>query len=60
MIVTSVQHIVDFIRNDVRMKIYKTIQDPVTMKETVACEIYTIKGVVEKSEDKGLTIDKKV
>jgi hypothetical protein len=42
------------------MKIYKTIQDPVTMKETVACEIYTIKGVVEKSEDKGLTIDKKV
>ncbi len=60
MIVTSVQNVVDFVRDDLRMKIYKTIQDPVTMKEIVACEIYTIKGVIENNNDKGLTIDKKV
>ena len=60
MIVTSVQHLVDYVRDSFRTRVYKTIQDPVTMKEVVTCEVYTIKGVVEKFEDKVNKIDKKV
>ncbi len=60
MIVTSVQTVVGVIQDDLRIKVYKTIQDPVTMKEVVACEIYTVKGVIENTNDRGLIIDKKV
>jgi len=60
MIVTSVQHLIDYVRDNFRIRTYKTIQDPKTMKEVVTCEIYTVKGVVEKVEDRPNKIDKKV
>ena len=60
MIVSSIQHIVNYVRDDFRIKVYKTLQDPVTMKEVVTCEVYTQKGVVEKTPNKGVEIDKKV
>ena len=60
MIVESIQHIVNYVRDDFRIKVYKTLQDPVTMKEVVTCEVYTQKGVVEKTPDKGTVIDSKI
>ena len=60
MIVTNVQHLVNYVRDNYRTLIYKTLQDPVTMKEYVTCEIYTKKGIVEKTPDKGNQVDKKV
>jgi hypothetical protein len=60
MIVTSVQRVFNIIQDVVRTKVYKTVRDPVTMKEIVACEIYNVKGVIENNNDRGITIDKKV
>ena len=60
MIVTSVQHLVDYVRENFRTRIYRTIQDPVTNKEIVTCEVYTIKGKVEHVRDKGHQVDKKI
>ena len=60
MIVTSVQHLVDYVRGSFRTRIYRTIQDPMTNKEIVTCEVYTVKGKVEHVPDKGHTIDKKI
>ena len=60
MIVTKMESLVDYIRNNMRIRIFKTLQDPVTMKETLTCEVYTKKGVVEKLPDKGNDVDRKV
>ncbi len=60
MIVTSVQRVFDVIQDSIRIKVYKTIQDPVTMKKVVTYEIYTVKGVIENNNNRGITIDKKV
>lgn len=57
MIITSVQHIVDYVRDNLRTRIYRTVNDPVTMKEYVTCEVYTVKGIIDKSPDKGNEID---
>ena len=60
MIVTSVQHVVDKMRDDTRTRIYRTLVDPVTRKEQHECEMYTIRGVMEVINRKGTHIDKKV
>lgn len=61
MIVTSIQHILDYVGNDSRMRIYKTFQDTKTMKEHITCEVYTHRGVVvDEMPEKGKDIDKKV
>lgn len=60
MIVTSVQHIVEYVRDAFRTRIYKTINDPVTMKEIVTCEVYTQKASMVNDDTKGKNIDKKV
>jgi hypothetical protein len=36
------------------------MQDPITMKEVLECEVYTKKGVVEKMPEVGNEVDKKV
>ena len=59
MIVESIQHLVNYVRDSYQTKIYKTLQDPVTMKEIVICEVYTQHGTIEKSPDKGTVIDTK-
>jgi hypothetical protein len=58
MIVTSVQRIVSSMRDSFQTRVYKAIQDPVTMKEYVTCEVYTQRGVVEKTPEKGRNVDK--
>ena len=58
MIVTSVQRIVSSMRDSFQTRVYKAIQDPVTMKEYVTCEVYTHRGVVEKPPEKGRNVDK--
>jgi hypothetical protein len=58
MIVTSIQRIVSSMRDSFQTRVYKAIQDPVTMKEYVTCEVYTQRGVVEKPPDKGHNVDK--
>lgn len=60
MIVTAIQHVVDYVRDNFKTRVYKSMQDPVTMKEIVTCEIYTSKGVVANTDDKGQSIDKKI
>lgn len=60
MIVTKIESLVDYIRNDMRIRIFKTMQDPITMKEVLECEVYTKKGVVEKMPEVGNEVDKKV
>lgn len=59
MIVEKIQSVVDYVRGEMRTKIYKTLQDPATLKEYVVCEIYTKKGAIEKLPDKGVNIDNK-
>jgi len=59
MIVTGIQHVVNYIRDSLQTKVYKTLQDPATGKQVVTCEVYTKRGVVEKTPDKGNNIDKK-
>jgi hypothetical protein len=59
MIVTSVQHLVNYVRDSIQTRIYKTIQNPVTGKKVITCEVYTRHGVVERTPDKGNSIDKK-
>ncbi len=58
MIVTGIQHVVNYLRDSFQTKVYKTLRDPATMKEIVVCEVYTRRGVIEKIEDKGQNIDK--
>jgi hypothetical protein len=58
MIVTSIQRIVSYVNDSFQTRVYKAIQDPVTMKEYVTCEVYTQRGVVEKPPDKGHNVDK--
>ena len=58
MIVQKIETLVDFVRGEMRTKIYKTLQDPVTLKEYVNCEIYTKNGVLEKIPDKGQSVDR--
>ena len=60
MIVTAIQHVVDYVHDNFQTRIYKTLQDPVTTKEIVTCEIYTSKGVIDNTDDKGKQIDKMV
>ena len=60
MIVTKVESLVDYVRNDMRIKMFRTLQDPITMKEVFECEVYTKKGVVEKMPEVGNEVDKKV
>ena len=60
MIIKSIQHILDFVGDNSRMRIYKTIQDTKTMKEHITCEVYTYKGIVYNFLEKGQEIDKKV
>lgn len=60
MIVTSIQHVVDYVRDNIQTRVYKSLQDPVTHKEIVTCEVYTSKGVIENTDDKGKHIDKKI
>lgn len=57
MIVEKIQSLVDYVRGEMRTKIYKTLQDPVTLKEYVTCEIYTKKGTIDKLPEKGSNID---
>ena len=58
MIVTSIQRIVSYVNDSFQTRVYKAIQDPVTMKEYVTCEVYTQQGVVEKPNNKGQNVDK--
>jgi hypothetical protein len=60
MIVESIQHVVNNVKDSYQTKIYKTLEDPVTMQSIVACEIYTRNATVEKMPDKGSIVDKKV
>lgn len=60
MIVTAIQRIVDTVRDNFQTRVYKSLQDPVTMKEIVICEVYTSKGVATNTDDKGKHIDKKI
>jgi hypothetical protein len=60
MIVTGIQHVVNYVRDNFQTRVYKTLQDPVTSKEIVICEVYTSKGVIENSNDKGKHIDKEI
>ena len=60
MIVLSIQHVVNYVLDNFRVRVYKTLQDTVTMKEIVVCEVYTYKGTVERTEFKGRDIDQEV
>ena len=60
MIVTAIQHVVDYVRDNFQTRVYKSLQDPVTRKEIVTCEFYTSKGVITNTVDKGKHIDKKI
>jgi hypothetical protein len=60
MIVEKIQSLVDYVRGEIRTRVYKTLQDPDTSKEYVNCEIYTKKGFVEKLPEKGNNIDNNV
>lgn len=60
MIVAKIQSLVDHVRDNIRTRIYKTLEDPVTLKEYVTCEVYTSKGVVQRTPDKGQNIDKRL
>ena len=60
MIVEKIQSLVDYVRGEMRTKIYKTLQHPDTLKEYVTCEIYTKRGVVEKLPVKGNNVDNNI
>ena len=60
MIVTQIQHIFHNVREGLRTKVYKTFQDPKTLKEYFTCEVYTVKGVMQNVPVKGTNVDKKV
>ena len=60
MIVTGIQHLISYVRDGFRIAVYKNLVDPDTKQEIVTCEVYTEKGVVEKTPDKGNVIDKKI
>jgi len=60
MIVTSIQHLVNYVKDSFQRQVYKTLQDPVTNKQVITCEVYTQHGVVEKTPDIGNNIDKKI
>jgi len=60
MIVQSIQTVLSYVRDDYRIKIYKTSVDPVTMKEFVTVEVYTKRGAIEKLPEKGSNLDKEI
>jgi hypothetical protein len=60
MIVQSIQTLINHVRDDYQKVVYKTVLDPKTMKEYVVCEVYTQRGTIEKTPDKGIEIDKQV
>ena len=59
MIVTSIQQVVSYVRDCFQTATYKTLVDEKTNQTYVTCEVYTQKGVVEITPDKGQVIDKK-
>ena len=58
MIVQSIQTFMSRILDGYQKAVYKTQIDPKTMKEYVTCEVYTLRGTIEKLPDKGNEIDK--
>ena len=59
MIVSGIQHLVHYVRGTPQTEVFKTLTDPVTGQQIVTCEVYTLKGTVEKTPNVGTNVDKK-
>ena len=58
--IQSIQRIVDYVRNDMVVRQYSQVLDPISNKTFYECVIYTYKDTLDTYQDKGQQFDRQV